>query len=279
MNIQTALIKATNILENNKIFSARLDAEILLSDVIEKDRKFIILNMEKILSANNILNFKNLITRRSKGEPVAYLINKKNFWNNEFIVSKDTLIPRPDTEIVVSEALKFLKKKKAMILDIGVGSGCILLSILNEKKNLYGIGIDISKKCLDICEINAKRLRLNNRVKFFKTDIDNFNYGKYDLIVSNPPYIKKNILKYLEKSIINFEPRVALDGGYNGTTVIKKVIDKTSKLIKKNGIFILEIAFDQKNDVKKLLSDKGFYINRTLKDYGNNFRCLISTKL
>ena len=166
-----------------------------------------------------------------------------------------------------------------MILDIGVGSGCILLSILNEKKNLYGIGIDISKKCLDICEINAKRLRLNNRVKFFKTDIDNFNYGKYDLVVSNPPYIKKNILKYLEKSIINFEPRVALDGGYNGTTVIKKVIDKTSKLIKKNGIFILEIAFDQKNDVKKLLSDKGFYINRTLKDYGNNFRCLISTKL
>ena len=279
MNIQTALIKATNILENNKIFSARLDAEILLSDVIKKDRKFIILNMEKILSANNILNFKNLITRRSKGEPVAYLINKKNFWNNEFIVSKDTLIPRPDTEIVVSEALKFLKKKKAMILDIGVGSGCILLSILNEKKNLYGIGIDISKKCLDICEINAKRLRLNNRVKFFKTDIDNFNYGKYDLVVSNPPYIKKNILKYLEKSIINFEPRVALDGGYNGTTVIKKVIDKTSKLIKKNGIFILEIAFDQKNDVKKLLSDKGFYINRTLKDYGNNFRCLISTKL
>tara|TARA_B100001121_G_scaffold94638_1_gene83691 strand:+ start:437 stop:1276 length:840 start_codon:yes stop_codon:yes gene_type:complete len=279
MNIQTALIKATNILENNKIFSARLDAEILLSDVIEKDRKFIILNMEKILSANNILNFKNLITRRSKGEPVAYLINKKNFWNNEFIVSKDTLIPRPDTEIVVSEALKFLKKKNAMILDIGVGSGCILLSILNEEKNLHGIGIDISKKCLDICEINAKRLRLNNRVKFFKTDIDNFNYGKYDLVVSNPPYIKKNILKYLEKSIINFEPRVALDGGYNGTTVIKKVIDKTSKLIKKNGIFILEIAFDQKNDVKKLLSDKGFYINRTLKDYGNNFRCLISTKL
>ena len=279
MNIQTALIKATNILENNKIFSARLDAEILLSDVIKKDRKFIILNMEKILSANKILNFNNLITRRSKGEPVAYLINKKNFWKNEFIVSKDTLIPRPDTEIVVSEALKFLKKKKAMILDIGVGSGCILLSILNEKKNLYGIGIDISKKCLDICEINAKRLRLNNRVKFFKTDIDNFNYGKYDLIVSNPPYIKKNILKYLEKSIINFEPRVALDGGYNGTTVIKKVIDKTSKLIKKNGIFILEIAFDQKNDVKKLLSDKGFYINRTLKDYGNNFRCLISTKL
>ena len=279
MNIQTALIKATNILENNKIFSARLDAEILLSDVIKKDRKFIILNMEKILSANKILNFNNLITRRSKGEPVAYLINKKNFWNNEFIVSKDTLIPRPDTEIVVSEALKFLKKKNAMILDIGVGSGCILLSILNEKKNLYGIGIDISKKCLDICEINAKRLRLNNRVKFFKTDIDNFNYGKYDLVVSNPPYIKKNILKYLEKSIINFEPRVALDGGYNGTTVIKKVIDKTSKLIKKNGIFILEIAFDQKNDVKKLLSDKGFYINRTLKDYGNNFRCLISTKL
>jgi len=279
MNIQTALIKATNILENNKIFSARLDAEILLSDVIKKDRKFIILNMEKILSANKILNFNNLITRRSKGEPVAYLINKKNFWKNEFIVSKDTLIPRPDTEIVVSEALKFLKKKKAMILDIGVGSGCILLSILNEKKNLYGIGIDISKKCLDICEINAKRLRLNNRVKFFKTDIDNFNYGKYDLIVSNPPYIKKNILKYLEKSIINFEPRVALDGGYNGTTVIKKVIDKTSKLIKKNGIFILEIAFDQKYEVKKLLSDKGFYINRTLKDYGNNFRCLISTKL
>jgi release factor glutamine methyltransferase len=165
------------------------------------------------------------------------------------------------------------------ILDIGVGSGCILLTILKERKNFYGVGVDISKKCLNISKINAKNLEVSSRVKFFKSDVDKFDLGKYDLIVSNPPYIKKFDLKYLEKDVVNFEPKLALDGGLDGLSEIRKVITKSSELIKKNGKFILEIGFDQKNKVINLLKDKGFYINSISKDLAKNDRCIVSTKI
>ena len=156
-------------------------------------------------------------------------------------------------------------KHKLNILDIGIGSGCILLSILKEKKNFYGTGVDISNKSLNICKVNSHKLGLTNRVKLFKSDIDNFNRGKYDLIISNPPYIKKSILKCLEKDIIDFEPKSALDGGINGLSEIRKVIYKSSELIKK-GFLVLEIGFDQKINVIKILKDKGFYIKEIVKD-------------
>jgi release factor glutamine methyltransferase len=165
------------------------------------------------------------------------------------------------------------------ILDIGVGSGCILLSILKERKNFYGTGIDISKNALDICKINAKRLKVDGRTKFYKSDIDKFMEANYDLIISNPPYIKSCELKYLESDVIKFEPKQALDGGVDGLSEIRKVIKKSSELIKKNGKFVLEIGFNQKNKVVKLLKEKGFYINCTLKDLALNDRCIVSTKL
>jgi len=176
--------------------------------------------------------------------------------------------------------LKITKYKSNLrILDIGTGSGCILLSILKEKKDFKGIGIDVSKKSAEISKINATKFGLLNRTKIFKTDVDNFNYGKYDLIISNPPYIKKLDLKYLERDVINFEPKLALNGGLDGTSEISKVIKKSSELIKKKGKLILEISFDQKEKVKKLLINKGFYINKILKDYAQNDRCIISTKI
>ena len=164
-------------------------------------------------------------------------------------------------------------------MDIGVGSGCILLSILKERKNYKGIGIDISKKCIDICKINTLKLALHNRVKLFKTDIDNFACGKYDLIISNPPYINKFNFRSLDNEVVGFEPRLALYGGIDGTSEISKIINKASKLIKKNGKFILEIAHDQKKIVKRLLTNNGFYINKVLKDLAKNDRCIISTKI
>ena len=170
-------------------------------------------------------------------------------------------------------------KSKLKILEIGTGSGCLLLSVLKEKKDFYGVGVDISKKCIDISKINSVRLNLDNRVKFFKSDVDNFNFGKYDLILSNPPYIKKLDLQYLEKDVINFEPKIALNGGLDGLSEIRKVIKKSSELIKKNGKLVIEIAFDQKGIAMKLLRNKGFYINNVLKDFANNDRCIISTKI
>ena len=280
MNIQSAIIEGTNILKNKSINSAKLDSEILLASVIDKDRKYLILNNDQNIKEKNLINFQKLINKRSFREPIAYLTNKKHFWNYKFFVTKDTLIPRPDTELIVEQILKLTKSKTKMkILDIGVGSGCILLTILKERKNFYGVGVDISKKCLNISKINAKNLEVSSRVKFFKSDVDKFDLGKYDLIVSNPPYIKKINLKYLEKDVVNFEPKLALDGGLDGLSEIRKVITKSSELIKKNGKFILEIGFDQKNKVINLLKDKGFYINSISKDLAKNDRCIVSTKI
>ena len=171
------------------------------------------------------------------------------------------------------------KDSHLQILDIGTGSGCILLSILNERPNFYGTGIDISKKSISISKYNAKLLKLKNRVKFYNSDLDNFINHKYDIVVSNPPYIKSNDLKYLEKDIINFEPKLALCGGFDGFSEIRKVIIKTSNLIKKNGKLILEIGFNQKKKTLELLKKNGFYINSALRDYGKNERCIVSTKI
>ena len=279
MNIEEAIKIANYTLKRNKIKSHRLDSEILISKTIQKDRNFVILNLKQKINDNSFKFFKKLINERSKGKPVAHMLGNKDFWKYNFIISKDVLIPRPDTELIIEEVLKLTKyKRKLSILDVGIGSGCILLSILRERKDFYGIGIDKSKKCLDISKINSIRLGLINRSRFFKSDIDNFYLGKYDLIISNPPYIKKLDLRYLEKDVLNFEPKLALDGGLDGISEIRKVIKRSSDLIKLKGKLVLEIAFDQKKEVINLLKEKGFYINKVVKDLAGNDRCVISTK-
>jgi len=280
MNIENILNEGISILQKHKIANPQLDSEILLSKSIKRDKKHIILNPKEILNLEQLRKFKSLIERRKRGEPIAYLISKKEFWKDEFFVNKDVLIPRPDTEIIIEQVLKIYSKNvQSQILDIGTGSGCILLSILKERSNFYGTGIDISKKSINVSKFNAKQLNLTNRVKFFYSSVDNFNNGKYDIIVSNPPYIEQLSLKYLEKNVVNFEPKLALSGGFDGFSKIRKVINKASILIKKNGKFILEIGFNQKNKVIKILKEEGFYVNKAIKDYGNNDRCIISTKI
>ena len=279
MNIQSALKKGQSILIDNNIISAKLDSEILMSQAIRKSKKFIILNLHKKIKKRDLDYFDNLIQERAKSKPIAQIIKKKDFWKYEFIVNNNVLIPRPDTEILIEQALKLVKNKNRLqILDIGIGSGCILMSILKEKKNFIGTGIDISNKSLQISKVNGHKLRINNRLRLFKSNIDNFNTGKYDLILSNPPYIRKNNLKCLEKDI-GFEPKQALDGGLDGLSEIRKVISKSSELIKRSGHFIIEIGFDQKNKVKKILRDKGFHIKKTVKDLSNHDRCIVSIKI
>ena len=279
MNIFEAIKIGDTKLKKKGIKSYKLDSEILMSQVLHNSRKDLILNFDKKLSDKETIFYNNLIEQRSKKKPIAYLTSKKEFWKYEFYVTKDVLIPRPDTELIVEQVIKLTKTKSRLkILDIGIGSGCILLSILKERKSFYGTGIDICKKTLDICKANVKKLDLINRIKLFKSDIDNFNYGKYDLIVSNPPYIKRFDLKYLERDIYGYEPISALDGGLDGLSKIKKFINNSSKLIKRNGILILEIAFDQNDKVKKILKKKGYYIKDVIKDLAKNYRCIISVK-
>ena len=280
MNINLAINEGSKILKSKFIPNPVLDAEILMAKTINKDRNYILLNSSDPINRYDLNNFYNLIEQRSLGKPVAYLTKKRSFWNSEFFITKGILIPRPDTELVVENTLRLTKQKsKINLLDIGVGSGCIIVSILKERENFRGTGIDLSKKCLIISKKNAIAHKVSSRLKLYKSDVDKFNLGKYDLIVSNPPYIKTCKIKYLERGVAEFEPRLALNGGLDGLSEIRKVIKKASELIKKNGKLILEIGFDQKNKVINLLKKEGFYINSTKKDLAKNDRCIVSTKI
>ena len=280
MNILVVINYANQQLKEKGIKTYQLDTQILMSEAIKKKKENILLNLEEEIKVEDYNIFIDLINQRLNKKPIAYLIGKKSFWKYDFKVTNDVLIPRPDTEVIIEQVIKLTKNKsKLNVLDIGVGSGCIILTILKEKKNFRGTGIDISKKSLKICKINSDNLGVSNRLKLFKSDVDNFKIGKYDLIVSNPPYIKNIDLKYLDKNVIGFEPRLALDGGLEGLLVIQKVIKKSSKLIKKNGILVLEMAFDQKDKVMKILKKEGFYIKKIIKDLANKDRCIAAVKI
>ena len=280
MKIESAIKKAYLDLKKNNIKTALLDSEILMSKVLKKDRTNILLNLEKVISDKDYVYFRELISSRLRNKPIAYLTGKKSFWKYEFEINDKVLIPRPDTELIIEQVLKIYKNKSNInFLEVGVGSGCIILSILKEKKSFLGKGIDLSKDCINLCKNNAFKLKVNDRLKLIKSDIDNFSSGKYDLVISNPPYVKKLHLKKLDKDVINYEPRIALDGGLDGLSKIRKIIKKTSELIKLNGKLIIEIANDQKIMIKNILIDNGFYINKVVKDLGNNDRCVISTKV
>jgi len=279
MNIEIAIKNACKELKKNKISSALLDSELLLSKVIKKDRKFILLNLDKKLNQSDQDSYKNLILKRSKGKPLAYLTGIKSFWKYNFKVNENVLIPRPDTELIIEQVLNIYKNKNNLnFLEVGVGSGCIALSILKEKKSFKATGIDLSQDCIKICRYNANKLGVGDRIKLVKSDVDNLIFRKYDFIISNPPYIKKLDLSKLNKEVKNYEPKLALDGGLEGLSVIRKVIKKSSELIKKNGKLILEISYDQREPVKKMLKMSNFYMNKILKDLAKNDRCIISTK-
>ncbi len=280
MKLEVAIKNACQNLKDNNIKSAKLDSELLMAEILQKNREYIILNLDKNIRKNDLDRYKDLINRRLDGKPIAYLINKKFFWKYEFFVSKNVLIPRPDTEVIIEQVLKIYKNKNNVnFLDIGFGSGCIMLSILKERRDFRAVGVDISNHAVKVCNINAIKLGVESRVKLFNSDIDKFNQGKYDLIISNPPYIKNLEMKYLEKDVKNFEPKLALNGGLDGISEIRKIIKKSSELIKYGGKLILEIAYNQKKEVKQLLKKNSFYINSVVKDLGKNDRCIISTKI
>ena len=279
MNYYRVLLEAEKNLKSIFIKNPRLDSEILLSRSLKISRENILVNLNRKISKKNFNYFKKLIERRKKNEPIAYIVGYKEFWKKKFKVNNDVLIPRPDTEFMVEESLRLIPKNCSLnILDIGTGSGCIILSILNERKKCYGVALDISKKALNVAKFNAKMQQIKNRIKFVNSDIDKFNSGKYDVILSNPPYIKNSDIKYLDKDICFFEPKVALKGGFDGYSTIRTVIDKSKILMKKKGKLFLEIGNNQAKYVLQLLKTKGFYINKIVKNLSKNNRCIVSTK-
>ena len=279
MDYRTILNQSSNLLKNFSIKSARIDSELLLSSSLKISRENLLLNLNKEIKPYQQKKFKSLLKKRTKKVPVAYILGYKDFWKSKFLINRSVLIPRPDTELIVEEALNYLPKDKyRKILDVGTGSGSILISILLERLKSNGVGLDISKKAIKIAKINAKLQHVDNRITFVNTDVDKYNSGKYDLVVSNPPYIKRNKISRLEEDVRNFEPKVALDGGCDGYSKIGKVIKKSSNLLKRKGNLILEIGYDQVYWTSSILKRCGFFINKISKDLSRKDRCIVSTK-
>jgi len=280
MKYQEILSAGSKILKLNNIKSYYLDSEILLSSTLKLDRSQLLLNLDKRIENQEKKIFFNFIERRRKNEPIAYITGYKEFWKNKFKVNKNVLIPRPDTETIIEQVLNELDiNSSKKILDIGTGSGCIIISILNERKKCLGVGIDISKNAVKLAKYNAKIQHIDKRIKFLNSDIDNFYGGKYDLIVSNPPYIKHYEIDSLEKDIKNHEPKVSLDGGIDGYNKIRLIIKKSSTLIKKRGKLFLELGINQTRETLKILNLNGFYKTKVIKDLSSKNRCIVSTKI
>ena len=280
MNYQEIINAGSKILKLNNIKSYNLDSEILLSSALKLDRSQLLLNLNKEIKNKEKKNFFNFVKRRSKNEPVAYITGYKEFWKYKFKVDRNVLIPRPDTETIIEQVLKELDiNSSKKILDVGTGSGCIIISILKERKRCFGVGIDISKNAVKLAKYNAKIQHIDNRIKFLNSDIDNFYRDKYDLVISNPPYIKLNKINSLDRDIKNHEPRVALNGGIDGYSKIRLVIKKSSKLIKKKGKIFLEVGLNQTRKTLDILKLSGFFGSKIIKDLNNKNRCIVSTKL
>ena len=276
MNTLDLLNNGSKKLKYKGIKSSQIDSEILLSNILGKSRENILINLDKKICSDDIIKFNDFIERRSLKEPIAYILKEKEFWSKNFVVNKSTLIPRPETELMVEKLSKIYYGKKIFILDIGTGSGCILISLLSELKNSIGIGVDISTKALKIAKINALKHEVDHKLRFEKKCFSKIFYKKFDLIVSNPPYIDQRKINKLDDDIKKFEPLIALNGGNDGLDVITKVIYKAKEILKRKGTLALEIGNEQLVKVSKILRNNNFKIKENIKDYNDNTRCLIS---
>ena len=270
------IINGSKRLKNNNISSHQLDSEILMSKALSVTREKLLTNLEKNIDNDIAKKFDDLIYRRSKREPIAQILEKKEFWSKDFLINDKILIPRPETELLVEKLSQVFKNKKLFILDIGTGSGCIILSILSELFYSNGIALDISPHAIKLAQANANMHKLTNKVKFLRRSLDSIHGKKFDLIVSNPPYIITKDIKNLAVDIKTYEPKLALDGGNDGLDVIKKVIYKSKSILKIKGMLALEIGNEQFKKVSIILKRNNFRVKHLVKDYRQNIRCILS---
>lgn len=267
------LLDNINKLKEKKIFNPELDLRLLLKHASYKNKEIFLSNFN--INDIDINYFNILILKRLNYEPISKIINKKNFWKSEFYVNSDVLDPRPETELIIEEVLKNIKdkNKKFKILDIGTGSGCISISLAKEFKNSNITAIDISSKALKVAKRNILFHKLENRIKLDLIDVKNID-EKFDLIISNPPYIDESDYQNLQMEIKKFEPKVALYAGKDGLKFYKIFAKKIHKIMKKNSIFICEIGYNQLNACIDIFKNTNLVLKNVSKDIQNIDRTL-----
>ncbi len=280
--VQEILQKNYKDLLNHNIQTAKIDSEVILANILNTTRINLITKQDVTLNKEQEDLFSKLVERRKQKEPVAYILNKKEFWNENYFVDKRVLIPRPETEILIELLLKKIKdKNKAYkVLDLGCGSGCLLISFLKEMRKSQGMGVDISSNALEVAKKNIELHNLNNRAKLMRLDLLTLHTkDKFDIIFSNPPYLSSSDYAKLSEDVKNFEPKQALVGGFNGVLYYKKIIALAQSALKKNGYLALELGDRQYRTISKLLQDHSFRILDKYQLINNEIRCILAAKM
>lgn len=265
-----------SILKNNNVPNYNLDARILLANLLSLENKYFMSDIK--VTNKEKENFFSMIKDRINGKPVSKIISRRDFWDTEFYINSSTLDPRPDSEILVKSALevnKFINKEKINILELGVGSGCILLSLLNEINGSIGIGIDIDIEALKVAQLNALNMKISEKVSFIASNWTKSIKGKFDIIISNPPYIKSSNIINLQKEVKNHDPLIALDGGQDGLICYKEIMKNIKGLMKKNAFLLLEIDSWQGNIIIELSKKNHLKFFSIKKDLSGKERCII----
>ena len=276
--ISSLLNWTVNYFKSKNIQSARLDAEVLLSHVLRQERIYLYVHFDEPMEQNELSKFREYVKKRAQHVPIAYIIGEREFMGLPFKVTKDTLIPRPDTEILVENVLNNVDKDKEIeIVDIGTGSGAIILSLLVNLPNAQGKTVDISSKAIEVAKENAVNLQVNDRCEFFVGDLfAPLNGNKFDLIVSNPPYIPQKDIATLEDDVKEYEPVSALTDGGDGLSYYRRLLSEGKAYIKENGFIALEIGIYQSNDVKQIAMDNGWKNIKIIKDYAGIDRVVLA---
>ena len=282
VTVLEALTKNYKDLLNHNIQTAKIDAEVILADVLKISRVNLITKQNTVLNQGQEDLFAKFIKRRKQQEPVAYILNKKEFWNENYYVDKRVLIPRPETEILIEMLLKKVKDKSKVfqILDLGCGSGCLLISCLKEFNKSLGLGIDISSLALEVAKKNIQSYKINSRAKLLKLDLFKLDIKKkFDFILSNPPYLTSSEYRNLSKDVKDYEPKQALVGGFDGILYYKKIISFSKSSLKKNGFLALEIGDGQYKEIKKLLTNHSFRVLDKYQLIDGEIRCILASKI